>query len=385
MIPDPGRFARRIALFITGLNPQVVTETLWSLARAPSPFIPTEISLLTTREGRSRALLMLLPSAEAGSEGPQALVNLGHEIGVPDLAQRLPPSAIHVVADAAGVGLDDIADESANMAAADAITTVIRDFTADPAAALHVSIAGGRKTMGFLAGYALSLFGRMQDRLSHVLVPEPYQSHPQFFFPPTAPRVLFSRDNRPISTADAIVRVADIPFVRLRGAFPPRTLARAGSFAAAVAELQQHFVPPRLMIDPKRRVAEAGGVSLALSPSLLGALLWFARDRLRSDHGIDWRLADPAPLIAALAEVAGPAQAASIRDSFVNGLEHAWLTEKKTRTNKIVRDALGSAAAPYLIEALGSRPRTRYRLATPPEAIIVVGEVSQSERAGPES
>jgi CRISPR-associated protein (TIGR02584 family) len=35
-----------------------------------------------------------------------------------------------------------------------------------------MSIAGGRKTMGFYAGYALSLYGRAQDRMSHVLVEE---------------------------------------------------------------------------------------------------------------------------------------------------------------------------------------------------------------------
>ncbi|MGH7117928.1 MAG: CRISPR-associated ring nuclease Csm6, partial [Acetobacteraceae bacterium] len=166
MIPDPAFYARRIALFVTGLNPQVVTETLWSLAHASSPFVPTEISLLTTTEGRSRALLLLLPSAQAGSEGPAALAALGRDIGVPKLGALLPLGAIHVIRDAAGTPLDDIADEAANIAAADAITGLIRDFTADPAAALHVSIAGGRKTMGFLAGYALSLFGRPQDRLS---------------------------------------------------------------------------------------------------------------------------------------------------------------------------------------------------------------------------
>jgi CRISPR-associated protein (TIGR02584 family) len=48
---------------------------------------------------------------------------------------------------------------------------------------LHVSIAGGRKSMGFFAGYAFSLFGRTQDRLSHVLVNDPFESFPDFYFP----------------------------------------------------------------------------------------------------------------------------------------------------------------------------------------------------------
>ncbi|MBP6582128.1 MAG: hypothetical protein KA204_01445, partial [Chromatiaceae bacterium] len=45
-------FPRRILLAVTGLTPQVVTETLYALAmeRQP-PFIPTEIHLLTTAEG----------------------------------------------------------------------------------------------------------------------------------------------------------------------------------------------------------------------------------------------------------------------------------------------------------------------------------------------
>jgi CRISPR-associated protein (TIGR02584 family) len=47
------------------------------------------------------------------------------------------------------------------------------------------STAEGSKAMGFLLGYALlSPFGRAQDRLSHVLVSKPFESHPKFCFPP---------------------------------------------------------------------------------------------------------------------------------------------------------------------------------------------------------
>jgi CRISPR-associated protein (TIGR02584 family) len=51
---------------VTGLTPQVVTETLYALAvqRQP-PFIPTEIHLLTTAEGAEEARLGLL-SADPG-------------------------------------------------------------------------------------------------------------------------------------------------------------------------------------------------------------------------------------------------------------------------------------------------------------------------------
>ena len=37
--------------------------------------------------------------------------------------------------------------------------------------------------MGYYLGYALSLFGRSQDRLSHVLVSDGYEGHPEFYYP----------------------------------------------------------------------------------------------------------------------------------------------------------------------------------------------------------
>jgi CRISPR-associated protein (TIGR02584 family) len=65
-----------------------------------------------------------------------------------------------------GEPLVDIRTQANNQAMADGITEWIRSFTADPETAMHVSIAGARKTMGFYAGYALSLYSRSQDRLS---------------------------------------------------------------------------------------------------------------------------------------------------------------------------------------------------------------------------
>ena len=61
MTPAPETFPERILLAVTGLSPQIVTETLYALCvtRTP-PFIPTRIHLLTTVEGASRAELTLL-------------------------------------------------------------------------------------------------------------------------------------------------------------------------------------------------------------------------------------------------------------------------------------------------------------------------------------
>jgi hypothetical protein len=67
--------------------------------------------------------------------------------------------------------------------------------------------------MGFLAGYAVSLFGRQQDRLSHVLVQLPFQNIAEFHFPPKVPREFASAAGNIHSSADCSVVLGDIPFV----------------------------------------------------------------------------------------------------------------------------------------------------------------------------
>jgi CRISPR-associated protein (TIGR02584 family) len=63
---DPQKCPRRVLLAVTGLSPQIVTETLYALAVASRPaWIPTEIRIITTRKGQENARLTLL-SVEPG-------------------------------------------------------------------------------------------------------------------------------------------------------------------------------------------------------------------------------------------------------------------------------------------------------------------------------
>ena len=158
---DPAAYPRRVLLAVTGLTPQIVTETLYAVAVKGTPrWVPTEIRIITTRQGAEKAERMSLPAE---------LRQLCGDYDLPEAAFGVED--IRIIKSPNGKPLDDILDEADNAAVADFITEEVRALTADPNASLHVSIAGGRKTMGFYVGYALSLFGREQDRLSHVLVP----------------------------------------------------------------------------------------------------------------------------------------------------------------------------------------------------------------------
>lgn len=277
---EPSAFPRRILLAVTGLSPQVVTETLYALAvvGCDAPFVPTEVHLLTTTDGAERARLSLL-SAEPGW-----FARLCRDYHLPPIA--FGPDAIEILRDASARPLDDIRTPADNEAAADTITERVRAFTADTQSALHVSIAGGRKTMGYYLGYALSLFGRPQDRLSHVLVAEPFESSWDFFYPTPYSRVITTRDNKLADTADARVTLAEIPFVRLREGLPDRLLAGQASFGQSVAAAQRALEPPEVVIDLAGQCLRAGGEVVALQPANLVFYAMMARRRLNGLHGV---------------------------------------------------------------------------------------------------
>ncbi|TVR98280.1 MAG: TIGR02584 family CRISPR-associated protein [Rhodospirillales bacterium] len=368
---DPTAFPRRVLLAVTGLTPQVVTEAVYALAVQGAPrFVPTEVAILTTAEGAERARLTLL-SAEPGW-----FRRLCRDHGLSGIV--FDERSIQALGPAGEVALDDIRNADDNAVVADAVTEAVRSYTADPACALHVSMAGGRKTMGFFAGYALSLYGRPQDRLSHVLVEPAFEAHPEFYYPTLESRIIYTQDrqSRPLDTRKAVVTLADIPFVRLRHGLPEALLQGRATFTAAVAAVQQALAPPELVIDTVARQAMAGGIPLPLTPVLFAWLVWFVRRRQEhaEDGGaVHWRDADAQGFLRLYQEIADTdgAGISRVRAALRDGMSQEYFEEKNSRYNKLVRHALGPAAEAYLIRPTGRRPHTRFGLNLPPEAIRI--------------
>lgn len=369
---EPSSFRRRVLLCVVGLTPQVVTEALYALAvlRTP-PFVPSEIHVATTLEGRERTMLTLLEPVSG------ALARFNADYPQADVTGALTPERVHVIQGPDQIALADIGTVEENTIAADFLSNLIRTLTQDEAAALHVSIAGGRKTMGFFAGYALSLFGREQDRLSHVLVSEAFESHPEFFFPPSSPRVLFSRHGRPVRTDSAQITLAEIPFVRLRHGLPSRLLDGRASYGQAVQEAQRRFGQPSLTLDLGSRRAIAGQRHVPLPPLIFAWLVWLA-DRCVTlgpeDGALHWSDADASSFLDACAGILGTVHPSveRARRALAEGMTKEYFEEKKSRYNKLVMTELGREAQPYLITAYGRRPRTRFGLALPASAIRIV-------------
>ncbi len=364
----PSAYPRRVLVAVTGLSPQIVTETLYALATATPPFVPTEVHLLTTRGGAEKARLGLL------SDEPGWFHRLREDYKLPPI--DFTEKGIHVVSDAAGNLLDDIRTPEENRAAADFITARVRELTSDTGCALHVSIAGGRKTMGFFLGYALSLYGREQDRLSHVLVSEPYESTLGFYYPTPYSKVLeLPHDRGLVDTAKATVTLAEIPFVSLRHGLPESLLSGHATFSQTVEAAQSALGPPELVIDTEKRRVCAARTWFRLPPAELALLSLFARARKDGEPALaapkkyvgdsDWALR----FLRELRQIAGAA--ADLDDTehaLRNGMDGGYFSTHLSKLRKLIRRELGSGAGPYLIDDSGSRPR-RYHLAVPPPAI----------------
>jgi hypothetical protein len=261
----------------------------------------------------------------------------------------------------------------------------VREFSADPECALHVSIAGGRKTMGFYLGYALSLYGRPQDRLSHVLVSEPFENSMDFFYPTPYSRVLTLRDNKLADAVMAEVTLAEIPFVSLRHGLPAKLLSGHASFNETVVAAQAALAPPKLVIDLAGRSIHAGGQRIDLPPAELALLAVFARQSL---HGGAALAAPPkgAPdqawgriFLKEYRAITGTlADIDSTERALKNGMDGEYFSQRKSKLEKRLKAALGPASGHYCIDNGGTRPRM-YRLTLPPESVRFVENVAFRE------
>lgn len=367
---DPSSFRRRILVAVTGLSPQVVTETLFALAVRQEPaFIPTEVHLITTLEGANRARLSLL------SESPGGFHGLRKDYSLPEI--EFSERNIHVLSDANGKSLDDIRTPEDNRMAADMITALVRELTADPESAMHVSMAGGRKTMGFFLGYALTLFGRPQDRLSHVLVSAPFESSYHFFYPTPYPKVIEVGDKQLADTATAQVTLAEIPFVSLRHGLPDALLQGQASYNQAVEAVQRALGPASLTIDLKRKCVTASGTQFHIAPAQLALLCVFVRRLLKGEQAINAPGKDSPDkewaqrYLVELHTIVGQLGDTDLAEHALrNGMDGSYFSTALARLHKALKKHLGAAATPYLINDGGRRPR-RYSLNLPASAVML--------------
>ena len=214
---------KRILLAVSGHTPQIITETCFKLK--DTGFDIGEIPVITTSRGRSNLLRLL-------SEDPakDVFLRMCAEYGWEPVTVR--DDGIHVFENEKGELLDDIRSDEDERCAANFMFRITGSLMKKRAPSgddpegeggqycpIVASIAGGRKTMSYLMGSTMSLLGRGDDLLTHVLVDPRYErlqpSSPKFYYPTKKSCLLINAEGQELDARDARVDLSFIPFIKL--------------------------------------------------------------------------------------------------------------------------------------------------------------------------
>lgn len=286
-----------LLLSVIGGSPQILTETLYGIYQSKQA-IPEKIQIITTSHGLNKL-------HEMDMFGKNGKVNqFTKEYDLASIS--FEATDVHVLRDNDGQALDDARSSVEHTSMADAITELVRTLTneqilvAEPSYkelseldfargheqqqemlerlfikhnqlspsfakivisnnrykvyydkySIHASIAGGRKSMTFLLGYAMSLFARRHDKLSHVLVDQRVENSPLFFYPSKnslVEEVGFGKKET-LDFQQMHVELAEIPMMRVRENMPELVLSVSRSYSDTVRIYEELQAEPKLSL-----------------------------------------------------------------------------------------------------------------------------------------
>lgn len=385
----PEQYLRRILLTLMGHSPAIITETLYALTQKQDPaFIPTEIHVITTSSGKSTLLQKLVDEAVL-----QTFCS-DYKIAMPAFDE----SYIHVITGADGHPLPDLQTEQDNEAAADFITNQVRELTKDDDTSLHVSIAGGRKTMSYYLGYALSVFGRIQDHMSHVLVDDRY-AIPGFYYPTPGDTILTnsrnsilvnSRTGDSFNAKDVVVTLGKLPFIRLRDGLTDDLLNDKKTSYSQLIEIAQRQLAPisvRVVFGEEPKLF-CGGEEIPLPPAQLALYVWMLQRHKASkppvkftDKAAQTKLAEE--FKAVYAQLSHQSGHYANAEESIKIMDTGYFGPHRTNINKKLAMILGKPKAKaYEIAPKGGKHAKQYNLskAMQPEYISIESPLETTEK-----
>jgi len=217
-------------------------------------------------------------------------------------------------------------------------------------------------------GYALSLFGRQQDRLSHVLVTQRYEGLHDFFYPTPDSHVIYGADNKPLDTKEAEVMLAEIPFVRLRSGIPEYLLAGKAGFSESIQFARHLELEPQIEISCQKRTLYANGVKIPLTYINFVFYLWLIKQTINQGEPIK-RLIEPNKNYAkSFIEIyrkyhLNPSDDDRTIKALEQGMEAQWISERINAVKKAFEKALGkNASRLYTVQSSGENNYKVYSL-----------------------
>lgn len=258
---------KNILLATTGTSPQVLTETLYAIHQSGRAF-PDEVFVITTQGAK--------PGLMNGLFRDGHLAALKKEYNLPDFT--FDESHIWLIQNEQGHDIEDAKSVEDQTSMADFITRKVFELTQDEHCAIHASLAGGRKTMAFYFGYAMSMFGREQDVLSHVFVDDAFEFVRDFWYPTQKSKWITGKNGQgELDTSLATITLAEIPFVRMRKSLEPSLISAMTnySFSQTVAMLNvSHDDQFEIVINKSSLLISLLGIDIKLTAKEMACYLW---------------------------------------------------------------------------------------------------------------
>ena len=271
---------RTILIAGMGTSPAVLTETVWALAHQEKPVVPDEVVVIATKSGKDALRAAVMSGAPCVWERLKAALRK-EKIAI-DGKLVFGDTSIRVIPDENGNEVDDLRTGADNLRAADFMLGELRKYTEDTETTILCSIAGGRKTMSALLFSCMTLLGREQDKVYHVLLPPVFEQgvEPPFFFPEPGVTYTAKATGKKYKANKVQSELFEVPFVRMRGWYQEKFKNIPPSYRTLISKVQTVAPPavayPEIEIDAWNGWVTLNGRQVAMSRPCFAAIVALA-------------------------------------------------------------------------------------------------------------
>ena len=261
-VVDREMLKKRIVLIAgMGTAPAVLTETVWALAHQSHAIVPDKIEVLVTQAGKKKLCDEILSGSPSVWE--QMCYSLRDD-GI-DIDGKLVfgETSISLIPDVHGNGIADLRSGEDNLCAADFMLDRLRQYTESSDTVVLASIAGGRKTMSALLYSCMTLLGREDDKVLHVLLPPEFEGgvEPPMYYPVRGVTYTNQKTGKRYRSAASRIELFEVPFVRMRGWYQEKFKTIPPSYRTLISRVQT-VAPPAITYPEIEIDAYNGGVAL---------------------------------------------------------------------------------------------------------------------------
>lgn len=263
-----------------GTSPAVLTETVWCLAHQNVPIVPDEVVVLTTESGKERLYAEILNGES--SVWRRMCESLREDKVDIDGKLVFGKTSVRVIPDAHGNEIYDLRSGEDNLRAADFMLQQLRQYTESSDTVVLASIAGGRKTMSALLFSCMTLLGREDDKVFHVLLPPEFEGGvtPPMYYPVKGVTYTNRMTGKTYKSEKFQSELFEVPFVRMRGWYQEKFKTIPPTYRTLVSRVKTVSPPaiayPEIEIDAWNGWTTLNGQQVPMSRPCFAMLLLLA-------------------------------------------------------------------------------------------------------------